>query len=249
MVKARTLFAKYDTDGNGSIDKEELESIFKELGHKPSPELMRKIDPDGSGNISFMEFVNAFDIWSEILSQQGDKASEKEYKGNKVPGISLQIFFFWIEFPSKVRLTQEQIEKARHTFSKYDEDRDGQISSQELRFILSGLLEGLCSVSQAEEKAEMLMGIIDADGDGNITFMEFLKGYSLWSTVEAAEDVRRDLLEQIAKLKRTLYQTRAVKDKKLAANDNLQAEVNITKVQKKRSCANGPTIADQPGEH
>src|SRR5688572_20986612 len=84
MLKARALFKKYDTDGNGTIDKDELEHIFDELGHKPSPELMSRLDPDGSGTISFMEFVGAYDIWAEILKPNTPmKKEQRTAKGSK----------------------------------------------------------------------------------------------------------------------------------------------------------------------
>ena len=157
MLRARQLFSKYDLDGSGSIDRDELEKIFEEIGQKPSEELMQRLDPDGSGNITFMEFVNAFDIWNEILSDDKHKKADN-YKG------------------SKVKLTQKQMAEARATFSKYDVDGDGTVSSKELFVILKNLLIDLHSDYEAEKQAKELMGIIDADGDGNITFIEFVKG-------------------------------------------------------------------------
>jgi Ca2+-binding EF-hand superfamily protein len=141
MLKARALFSKYDLDGSGSIDRDELEKIFKDLGQQPSEELMRRLDPDDSGNITFMEFVNAFDIWNEILSDEANK-KEDRYKG------------------SKVKLTQDQMAKARETFSKYDTDGDGQVSSKELFVVLKNLLAELHSDAEAEKEAEELMDII-----------------------------------------------------------------------------------------
>lgn len=141
MLKARALFSKYDLDGSGSIDRDELEKIFTDLGQKPSEELMQRLDPDGSGNITFMEFVSAFDIWNEILNDEATKKNDT-YKG------------------SKVKLTQDQMAKARETFSKYDTDGDGQVSSNELFIVLKNLLCELHPENEAESQAKEMMAVI-----------------------------------------------------------------------------------------
>jgi Ca2+-binding EF-hand superfamily protein len=148
MLKARALFSKYDLDGSGSIDRDELEKIFEECGQKPTEDMMKQIDPDGSGSITFMEFVNAFDVWNEILKD--DKKDEETYKSHKVT------------------LSQQQMAKARQTFSKYDIDGDGTVSSSELFNILKNLLLELHAEYEAHKQATDLMAIIDADGDGSI---------------------------------------------------------------------------------
>jgi Ca2+-binding EF-hand superfamily protein len=147
ITRARALFAKYDKDGDGTINNQELKRIYEELGKKPSPELMKQLDPDGNGSISFMEFVNAYEIWAEILVQP-ERSGEEGYKG------------------SRVKLTQEQMEKARETFSKYDEDNDGRIPSHELHVKYAGLLAEICSAEEANKRATSLLKFIDADGDG-----------------------------------------------------------------------------------
>ena len=43
---------------------------------------MRKLDPDGNGNITFMEFINAYPIWAEILEDRF--TLNDNYRGNKV---------------------------------------------------------------------------------------------------------------------------------------------------------------------
>lgn len=135
------------------------------------------------------------------------------------------------DIPSfQVRLTQQQMEKARETFSKYDQDKDGQIPFQELREVLYNLLETLCPEHECEAKATELMDIIDADGDGTITYMEFLKGYDRWAEVEAAHETKVEMEQQISALKRQLYQTKAAKEQKEAKRANIQIEVTNAKV-------------------
>jgi hypothetical protein len=51
---------------------------------QPSADVMKKLDPDGSGTITFLEFVNAYDIWTEILPHY-DSPQESKQRGPKVP--------------------------------------------------------------------------------------------------------------------------------------------------------------------
>ena len=109
---------------------------------------------------------------------------------------------------SKIKLSDEQIATARTIFSKYDKDNDGQVTSEELFIALQTLLEPLCeSPSIAHHKAKDLMSIIDADGDGNITFIEFLKGYHFWSEVEQASAAREKIVTEMEKLQKSFQST------------------------------------------
>jgi len=57
----RITFDIFDKDKSGSISAKELEIVLKNLGRETSKEkvdaLMRRVDADGSGEISFDEFV------------------------------------------------------------------------------------------------------------------------------------------------------------------------------------------------
>jgi Ca2+-binding EF-hand superfamily protein len=57
----RRVFRQFDLDGNGEIDRNELEAVFKEMGmNVPADEIERIIkaaDRDGSHTINYDEFV------------------------------------------------------------------------------------------------------------------------------------------------------------------------------------------------
>ena len=57
----REAFNIFDTDGGGSIDTDELETVMRSLGQDPTPAELKKMvataDADGSGDIDFYEFV------------------------------------------------------------------------------------------------------------------------------------------------------------------------------------------------
>lgn len=60
-VLLRPFFNKYDRDGSGSLDLEEVGALFKDLGEttpvKDLKELFNKMDTDKSGSIDYDEFV------------------------------------------------------------------------------------------------------------------------------------------------------------------------------------------------
>lgn len=57
----KEAFSNFDKDGNGNIDEGELGIVMRSLGYSPTTpqlrEMMAKVDTDGSGGISFDEFV------------------------------------------------------------------------------------------------------------------------------------------------------------------------------------------------
>lgn len=57
----RKAFNRFDEDGSGEIDFEELTNALQSLGERPSPEMVRNlidvVDLDSSGQIDFEEFV------------------------------------------------------------------------------------------------------------------------------------------------------------------------------------------------
>jgi Ca2+-binding EF-hand superfamily protein len=57
------LFEKFDTDKSGRISSSEFKRAFEGLGLSASQydveQLVRRIDKDGDGHVSFREFVDA----------------------------------------------------------------------------------------------------------------------------------------------------------------------------------------------
>lgn len=122
------------------------------------------------------------------------------------------------------------MQKARETFRKYDIDGDGTVTSEELYRILKGMMENLHTPEDAETRARTIMNIIDADGDGNITFIEYIKGYDLWSDVENAFlEAKVDYREQ-AETARKQLEDLAGRQKQAEA-DQAAARDHLSRVQ------------------
>ena len=60
VEELQTLFNLFDTDGNGSIDRDEIAALFRKLGFEVNPnrlqELVNKCDQDSNGALEFPEF-------------------------------------------------------------------------------------------------------------------------------------------------------------------------------------------------
>lgn len=57
----REAFRNFDKDNNEEIDEEELGTVMRSLGYSPTDaqlkDMMKRVDLDGNGSISFSEFV------------------------------------------------------------------------------------------------------------------------------------------------------------------------------------------------
>ena len=56
------VFARFDADGDGSIDLEEFRAIIESLGESPSDEVLSlefaAIDTNADGKVEFQEFMH-----------------------------------------------------------------------------------------------------------------------------------------------------------------------------------------------
>ncbi|KAF0974497.1 hypothetical protein FDP41_006529 [Naegleria fowleri] len=75
LKEFKEIFDLVDTDGGGSIQKEELRQLMETLGLNPTDEqldeMMLEVDADGSGDIDFSEFVT-------VMSRTVDATYTKE---------------------------------------------------------------------------------------------------------------------------------------------------------------------------
>ena len=85
----KAVFDKFDTDGSGEIDKDELKGLFKEIGREVTPiELERvftQFDVDNSGTIELDEFLEFLKQLQEEIEESKYKISFMAKKGETVP--------------------------------------------------------------------------------------------------------------------------------------------------------------------
>jgi len=72
----QSFFNKYDKNGNGVIDPHELRFLLKDVGETMSEEkfnvLLKEIDEDGSGAVSFPEFTVAMKRFMQRKNEHGE---------------------------------------------------------------------------------------------------------------------------------------------------------------------------------
>ena len=85
----RRVFALFDKDNSGEIDKKELKHIFVELGRYMPEEQVERVmelaDKDGSGTLNYEEFIEAIikaDTQIPTTKAKG-KNDDKEDKDKK----------------------------------------------------------------------------------------------------------------------------------------------------------------------
>lgn len=59
VAALRSIFATFDAEGSGKIDSRELETVLEKLGRDPkeAESMLKDVDPDRTGQITFEEFV------------------------------------------------------------------------------------------------------------------------------------------------------------------------------------------------
>ena len=78
-------FQKYDADGSGDIDPEELRLVIEELGEDLEPEEVDKLISDadavGDGNVNFQEFVHMMNARKRLLALANALNSAQQSEG------------------------------------------------------------------------------------------------------------------------------------------------------------------------
>lgn len=128
----KEAFNNFDIDGNGSIDEGELGVVMRSLGYSPTnqqlKDMMQKVDTDGSGGISFEEFVAMMQLGEvetdfEKEIKEAFKFFDKDGDGEVTPSELAQIMRGLGD-----KLSDEEIELL---VKVADKDGDGTISIQE----------------------------------------------------------------------------------------------------------------------
>jgi len=153
----RTFFHRYDVNSDGVIDVHELRFLLKDL-HENMPEerfqtLLREIDTDNSGNISFPEFAAAMKAWIQ-------KKNELHASGGEIHLLSVQATTHVEVSTGSVGEAEERI------VEKMEEEEEGEEEEEEVP-------EDLASLPPHKQKMRILMRAGWMMGLGTIVVLIF----------------------------------------------------------------------------
>jgi len=87
-------------------------------------------------------------------------------------------------------LTQEEIDKCREAFERFDKDGSGTIDAWELKETLKAMGQ-----NPTDEEVFQMLSQVDDDGSGSIEFPEFLKVIEAQKEAATAQNDESDLID------------------------------------------------------
>ena len=138
------------------MSQEELEKDIRES--------FSLYDRDGNGSISLIEL-------HEVLRNLGEKVTDDEI--NQIIRMADQDGDGEIDYDEFVELRRklkgDEKEDLRKAFDVFDQDGNGSISQVELKIVLDKI-----GIEMSEAELKRTMSEADTDGDGEISFTEFV---------------------------------------------------------------------------
>jgi calmodulin len=148
-------FRKYDKDGSGGIDVDELEEAFKDMGQGFNKQQVKgfldQVDADKSGQIEWLEFLQ---IMRNFYAQRRADFEKEFYGAAK----------------SYPEFSKADIDVFAAGFREFDLDGSGSIDVDELGPALKALGQGYNAA-----ELQSVIDAVDADKSGAIEFNEFLQ--------------------------------------------------------------------------
>jgi len=147
----------FDINGDGTITNEEFRQVLEEMVGEPCPEedwieFIGKVDYDGSGTISFEEFLYALYLW---FADEEDEDEDDE---------------------------KDEVDTAfallKNSFKEADSDGDEAVNPNEFR----KLLEKFSHNKLSDEMFERIYRGLEVPKSKNITFKQYLYGVYLFVT-------------------------------------------------------------------
>lgn len=166
FLRMKQMFKEFDKSGDGALQRNEIEACLPKLGVEASDELLDDIfklsDIDASHELDFHEFVIVVALTTLLnLRKTSGEAPEGQGEIDKAINIVADAFAF------------------------FDKDADGSITRNEVE---NALGEGSTHGGGSHHRlAIQRFQELDWDGDGTITFLEFLVSFVDW-VVEDDED-------------------------------------------------------------
>lgn len=162
------MFYEADKDQNGYLDRKELKTVIdsfkKELGlsKKDVKKVLAEADENKDGNVEYGEFIPlAADLISTLIAKskyEQEKAARKEKAKEDASQFLLK------------GMPKEELEAIlTDVFKKADKNGDGSLDRNEFRACLKDANLGF-----TRKEINLMLTEVDADGDGRVTYDEFI---------------------------------------------------------------------------
>lgn len=160
------LFLEFDADQNGHLDRREFKAVMKTaqlgLSKKDIRRIMSEADEDGNGMIEYREFVP---VMVDIIHSLKAKEAANETRADMEEDARAEVEEHLLH-----GIPREQLEEVmRGVFEMADTDGSGELDREEFRDALKNADLGL-----TRKDINLLMSEADVDGDGKISYQEFI---------------------------------------------------------------------------
>lgn len=165
-IMLRQMFEEADTDGSGSLDLNEFKNLMNmaelPLSKKEMRAVMAEADVNNDGEVNYAEFLPlAIEIVQGLYAREDLRASEEAEEEEAREAAQDML----VHGMSREEL--QQMMKA--IFEKADKDESGALDRQEFKTCMQEAELGL-----TKKEINILMQQVDVDGDGQITWDEFV---------------------------------------------------------------------------
>jgi protein phosphatase len=177
---AAQVFAAIDKDHDKALSLAEFSSALEELKLDPPlskedvTHLMSAIDGNNSGKINYVEFLNAFKVVDKaaISPSSSGAPSESSFESEMWQRRIIE---------KVVAVLYEYRIELKAAFEKFDLDQSGMVNLEEFRLGLKALT-GAVGAPLSDMQANELMRALDKNGDGQLSYQEFLDGFRIVDT-------------------------------------------------------------------
>lgn len=160
------LFIEFDIDQNGYLDRKEFKAVMKSaklgLTNKEIRKIMAEADEDGNGRIEYREFVPLMvDIIHSLKAKEEALAAQEATDQRTREEVEMHLLH---------GLPREELEAMmKGVFEMADVDGNGTLSQAEFKECLKSAELGL-----TRKEINLLLSECDVDGDGRVSYTEFL---------------------------------------------------------------------------
>jgi len=171
---AAQVFTSMDKDGDKTVSLDEFITALGSLRIDPpfsdeeAGRLLGTMDTSGSGRINYVEFLDAFKVVDSAsvsaLDSDLEAVEESMWQRKVIEKVVSVLYEYRIEL--------------RAAFEKFDLDGSGTVSKEEFRLGLRALTAALGS-PLSDMQADELLEALDKNGDGLLSYQEFLDGFQI----------------------------------------------------------------------